>query len=277
MSLELWLRTLVPFVAAMFIRGDDFAARYEERGIVKAASGLISPDSTNHARLIEFQRLLAPVMGARWAVLRHEGPEPFLLNDLGLMPTRDPVSNIDGFAIPISSCSVLGIFPLEKRTVAQYRNGNWVPVIEYDIFPADEIANFNKAIALAAQEWIAGSEHSVISRSVSYLHAPRQDTRLLMERWPFDHETLVAHDEEWHRLVSATIDNPPPADLPDLRHFSVAALIRGYCPAFINTLNMYRMPTGLTLSGNSIRLSLAPLENYGDYFIREEAEPYGTS
>jgi hypothetical protein len=41
-----WLRVLVPFVAAMFVRGKDFGARFERRPVVKA-SGASGPDNTN--------------------------------------------------------------------------------------------------------------------------------------------------------------------------------------------------------------------------------------
>jgi hypothetical protein len=75
-ALQSWLRTLVPFVASIFIRGNDFAARFEARRVVQA-SGVSSSDNTNGARLIELQRLFAPVLCARWVVLHQKSAEPF--------------------------------------------------------------------------------------------------------------------------------------------------------------------------------------------------------
>jgi hypothetical protein len=70
--LRAWLRVLVPFIAAMFVRGRDFGARFEGRPVVRAA-GASGRDNTNRARLLELQRLLAPVTCARWVVLHQAG------------------------------------------------------------------------------------------------------------------------------------------------------------------------------------------------------------
>src|SRR5829696_8082619 len=70
---ETWVRVLVPFVACMLVRGPDFDKRFERRisalGIDTEA-GHVSKDNTNHARLLELQRLLGPVVVAKWVVLR---------------------------------------------------------------------------------------------------------------------------------------------------------------------------------------------------------------
>jgi hypothetical protein len=118
--LRAWLRVLVPFIAAMFVRGRDFGARFEGRPVVRAA-GASGRDNTNRARLLELQRLLAPVTCARWVVLHQAGGAPFIVNDLGLMPTRDLGLQQDGFAIPIGARSVVGVFPQRARTVGHDR------------------------------------------------------------------------------------------------------------------------------------------------------------
>ncbi|HEX3826751.1 MAG TPA: hypothetical protein VHV82_05695 [Sporichthyaceae bacterium] len=105
--LQPWLRVLVPFVAAMFVRGNDFARRYEGRPVVAACGGS-SGEDTNRVHLLELQLLLAPVVAARWVVLHQAGHESFIVNDLGLMPTRDLGTCQDGFAIPIGRRSYWG-------------------------------------------------------------------------------------------------------------------------------------------------------------------------
>jgi hypothetical protein len=261
-----WLRVLVPFVAAMFVRGRDFAVRFEGRPLVKA-SGVSGPDNTNTARLIELQHLLAPVTCARWVVLHQAGQESFIINDLGLMPTRDLGLRQDGFAIPIGRRSVLGIFPQRTRTVALYDDG-WQSIIEHQYLDTPEVAVFNRALAECATEWIAGAERDVIQRSLEHLADEPPDSAVLLERWPFDHRTLVAHDRDWHRLVSATTGDPHPDELPDLQMFDPSCMADGWCPPVVVTLNMTEFPTGLRRVGNSIRLALKRPDNYEAFFVR---------
>jgi hypothetical protein len=70
--------------------------------------------------LLKLQRFLAPVTCARWVVLHQGGQKGFIINDLGLMPTRDLAHRQDGFAIPIGRHSVVGIFPQPTRTVKPF-------------------------------------------------------------------------------------------------------------------------------------------------------------
>jgi Protein of unknown function (DUF4238) len=266
-----WLRVLVPFIAAMFARGKDFGERFEERPVVKASGGS-SPDNTNTARLIDLHRLLAPVTCARWVVLHQAGRESFIINDLGLMPTRDLGLQQDGFAIPIGRHSVVGIFPQHSRTVAWYDDGGWQAIIEHRRLDAAEVAAFNRSMAECATEWIAGAEHDVIEQNVKHLTAsPPAPVAVIMEQWPFDYKTLVAHDRDWHRLVSATAGDPLPNKLPDLQVFDPRCMAGGWCPPVVFALNMKEFPTGLRHAGRGIRLTLKTPDNYEDFFIRGEA------
>lgn len=269
LPLRPWLRVLVPFVAAMFVRGRDFRSRFEGRSFVKA-SGVSSRDNTNGARLLEMQRLLAPVLCARWVVLHHAGHESFTINDLGLMPTRDLGLQQNGFVIPISRGSVLGIFPQPTRTVARYDNG-WQSIIEHRVLDATAVAVFNRSMAQCATEWIAGAEREVIERDVQYLADEPLDPAFVMERWPFDHRTRVAHAQDWHRLVSATDGDWAPAELPDLQIVDPSCMAGGWCPPIVIVLNMTELPTGLRRVGRGIRLTLKTPPNYEDYFSHDEA------
>ena len=269
LQLRPWLRVLVPFVAAMFVRGRDFGGRFERRPVVKA-SGVSSRENTNGARLLEMQRLLALVVCARWVVLHQAGRESFTVNDLGLMPTRDLGLQQEGFAIPIGRGSVLGIFPQSTRTVAWYDAG-WQSVIEHRFLDTTEVAGFNRSMAECATEWIAGAEREVIERGLQHLADEPLDPAMIMERWLFDHRTRVTHDRDWHRLVSATDGDPAPEELPDLQIFDPSCMAGGWCPPIVFTLNMTELPTGLRRVGRGIRLTLKTPDNYEDYFIRDEA------
>jgi hypothetical protein len=87
---------------------------------------------------------------------------------------------------------------------------------------------------------------------------------------PLDHATLVAHDRDWHRLISATADEPAPDNLGDMQDVDVGKLARAWCPPVLLTLNMAELPTGLKRSENSIRLTLEKPNNYDDYFLRPD-------
>jgi hypothetical protein len=195
-----------------------------------------------------------------------------LLNNLGVMPTRDLGSGEWGWAIPIGMHAVLGVFPRTTRTVAQYRGGAWHSIIEHCSLDAKEVRSFNSRMALSATEWIIGPDHEVVRAYLPYVCRDSHDAAPIMERWPFDHATLVAHLRDWHRLISATADEPTPDALEDLQNVDVAKLARGWCPTVIMTLNMIELPTGLSRSGNLIRLTLRKPDNYKDYFIPPDAD-----
>jgi len=89
-----------------------------------------------------------------------------------------------------------------------------------------------------------------------------------MQQWPFDHRTLVAHDLDWHHLVSATAVNPSPDDLPDLQALDASRLDAAWCPPLMFILNLARhFPTGLRRVGRRIDLALEKPDNYEDYFV----------
>jgi hypothetical protein len=52
-KLEVWLRTLVPYVAAMFVRGRDFIPRFMDRPSVVAGGELNTAENANAGRFIE--------------------------------------------------------------------------------------------------------------------------------------------------------------------------------------------------------------------------------
>jgi hypothetical protein len=90
-----------------------------------------------------------------------------------------------------------------------------------------------------------------------------------MERWPFEHRTLVAHDRDWHRLVSATDGDPQPDELPDLQVFDPNCMAGGWSPPLVLTLNRKKeFPTGLRRAGRGVRLTLNTPDNYEDFFVQ---------
>jgi len=269
-DLETWLRVLVPFVASMFVRGFEFSERFEARPIVNAvrAAGLVDEDNTNRARLMEMQLLLAPVMCARWVVMHHRGQETFIINDLGLMGTRDVPRAESGWAIPIGLRTIIGIFPRQIATIAHHQRGSWVPVLEHREVGTHEFHGANQGMAHFATQWIAGCDPTTVEKYRQQLEGGPDDPSRIMNFWPFTHRALVTHKLEWYRLVSATASSAPPDQIAELQSVDWSSISKGYLPAVVHTLNQAaEMPTGLIRRGGNISLSLHEVDNYGDYFI----------
>lgn len=263
----IWLRTLVPYVASIFVRGQDFMPRFMARPSLVSSGNFNTEENANGARFIELERLLAPVCCARWVVLHKDGGEPFILNDLGLTGTFDPIAGEPGWAVPISQNSVLGIFPKKMRAVAGYDVGKWWSLIEHRRLDSLEARGFNESMARLATSYIIGPDREVVERFAPVL-GKNADASALMESWPFDHKTLVAHAKDWHRLITATADDLAPDELGDLQAIDPIVLARGWCPPAELIINMREFSSGLTRIGNVIRLSLETPPNYRDYFIR---------
>jgi hypothetical protein len=270
-DLVAWLRTLVPYVAGIFVRGQDFIPRFMGRPSVAVAGEFNTAENANNARIIEFERMLAPVCCARWVVLHKNSGESFVLNDLGATGTFDKVTGESGWAIPIGKDSVLGIFPKEKRSLAYYQGGEWRAVIEHRPLNGTEAKTFNDSTAHLATSFVIGSDQAELER-LAPIVAEHGDASALMDSWPIGYKARLAHAQEWHRLVSATATNPPPDAVNDLQSVDPRILAMGWCPPVGIGLNIREFPTGLKRVGNVIRLSLEIPANYQDYFIRPDVE-----
>lgn len=273
--LKVWLRTLVPWVTSVFVRGTDFVPRFAERLISRGLGAeLNTPDSANLARALEFQRLLAPVMAARWMVLHRTKGEPFTINDRGLTRMGHPLTGELGWALPLSHSSVLGILPKVTRTVAHYRSGSWWANVDHGPVPGPSgSSGLNEAVAQAAAEFVVAPELAVAERLQSWVGASLIPGREIMELWPFDSWTVRHHEYEWHRLVGATFEDPKPGDLGDLQELTFAGLDEDWSP-IIYVGNVREMPTGLTRVGSEIRLAMTTLTNYEDFVLGPGDEDY---
>lgn len=277
--LKVWLRTLVPWAASLFVRGADFGPRYSRRlrrefGAAwdVADNPLNTPDVGNLARSLELQRLLAPVMAARWLVLHRRGGEPFVINDLGVGAVEDPDTGEWGYALPLSHSSVLAILPKLSRAVAHYCSGSWWAVVEHEPYEdPDGTRTANNYAARAASEFVAAADLVVAERlrSVVASHSAQSE---VLERWPFNSWTRRHHEHEWHRLVGATSNDPAPEAIGDLQVLTFAGLDEGWAPMIHIGANLREMPTGLQRTGNLIRLTMTELANYGDFLITPDED-----
>jgi len=87
-------QTLVSFITSLFVRGPEFRDRFESRWPSGMLETLMA-DNTTMARVLEQQRLFAPVMYASWRALRSS--TPIVTNDLGYLPTLDSSTGRVGY------------------------------------------------------------------------------------------------------------------------------------------------------------------------------------
>ncbi len=83
-STETFLWTLVPYVAATFVRGRDFESRVRWRAQHGDFEREPNRSGINAARTLEYQRVLALTMSSHWTLLKARGKARFVLGDRGI-------------------------------------------------------------------------------------------------------------------------------------------------------------------------------------------------
>ncbi|MGV0050907.1 DUF4238 domain-containing protein [Mycobacterium colombiense] len=267
-----WLRVLVPFVTGLFVRGKEWESRYSERMKSLYASEHFSDpehksDNTNVSRLMEFQRLLAPVMSARWVVMHVRGDHPVITNELGFTFFRPPDgSSAQGVAIPISTSTILGLVPLPPnsgRCIMRDRGkGQWRANIEHVTLNANDQRNFNAAMANIAEEFLAGPTKD----SVEIHHeALRNDCPLTPEflgaLWP-NPKILRAHEFEWFRAVTAIAKKSSELKQSDLQKRDWNIIAKDWTPIVSIPTNLRDFPSGLLLRGDKIYLAMTEIPGF---------------
>lgn len=215
-SLDDYLRVAVPFVTGLFVRGKEFNTRYENMPTIKHLmdSNLINPDNTNMGRAMRLQKMLAPVVGARWVVLHnHANSMPILSNDLGLVPTVDMLTSDTGWAIPLDAYTVLGIFPSKSRRIATFHSGTWWAQVEH-VYPDPQMfIGINNEIAKTASEFTFGPTRKSVEFTVATREKQPDDLAYIMEwSWAkmFTGRELTKYDFHWYYLAAIAHKNVLP-------------------------------------------------------------------
>ncbi len=286
MSLVKWLDILVPFVTCKFVRGNDFGTRFKSRPVAEIDPRSASRDGINQARMLELQRLLAPVMSAKWIVLHKSGGLPFICNDLGVCVITNPWGK-PGFAIPLSSNDVLCVIPQRTRRLAEWTPDGWQALIEHRRLTRAEVPTFNAAQARAATRFVFGSQEKELNRSGSFFtEREAVDSRTTMERWPESYRLRIVHEFEWHRLAGVADKNPAALTRGRTNPFQRIKPDRifreGWIPIPIFPMNLPDFRTGLSIQGNHIQLDMFELPGFTDspgarppWAAEEESESYG--
>lgn len=157
---ETWLRVLVPFAAALLLRGPDFEERFAERPVIKALGDRMQgrPDP----RPFELQRLLAPVLAARWLVIHTQEDELLLTSDTGWAPFIEPTRKRVACAIPLDTRTVLALVPNAIRTVFVWNTSRWMTPVQQVTLAKDDYHIFRQNLADFASRQVFGPSSATI-------------------------------------------------------------------------------------------------------------------
>lgn len=273
-SANTWLRVLVPFVAGLFVRGPEFGKRYEERSVPKSMydnNGFVTPewrnDNTNNARLIEFQRLLAPVMAARWVVMHTKDSHSVITNELGFTIFQPPDGSEPGIAIPIGPNAILGIirtWPDHGRLIVQNGStGQWRTPIERRALAKNDQKNFNEAMANISDGFIAGPDAASLELHKATLARKELNAKLVEAFWPTP-RIRIAHEFEWFRAVTAISDKSSALTQLSLQHMDWGVIARDWAPGVILPTNLKEFPSGLLLQKDRIAFAMTEVPGFTD-------------
>jgi len=255
LSPKSWIRTLVPFVACMLVRGPDFNIRFVKRlhssGFPdKFIEEQSTQDQINRARLLDLQRMLGLVSVSKWIVIESNIDEPLITNDWGFTPYVNPMTNERGMAIALNTKYLLVVIPKIDGLVATMIDGVWRPLIEYEQPIPRNLKNLNFATMHAAREYIFGPEKEQLKNLLKYSLVsplPHEPSQLGFT----SSKLAVAHEFTWHNLAVA-IEDPKSTDI-DLdftQHLKLLA--KGWVPPLIMPMNLVRFPSPLKREGDSI-------------------------
>lgn len=117
------------------------------------------PKGINVVRIMEFQRLLAGVMAAKWEVIHFSSAEELLTNDIGYAVYERAESSDKAVLIPIGRREALAIAPTRKRKLVYFgRSGTWHPIIEHFYEGTDWAKWANSIFAREGTQFLIGSE-----------------------------------------------------------------------------------------------------------------------
>lgn len=248
--LQEWLDVLVPWATSLFIRGQEFDSRYRARRPNMPAQFM----NPNGGRVMEFQRLLAPVTVARWAVFH--GRVEMLNNDLGLAFQLDARTGRTGWAIPVGRRTVLGLFPVERRSVGMFRDGRWQSIIEHEWRDDAYFDTLNAALVNSAGNFAYAAQARTLERYLPHdMHAPSTDTFV---GWPFTGSELRNVELEWHRLTSITRSGDGPADLDVDSEIQFENLPDRWKARLVLGVNAPPPFRDLRIQGSTLRMSMRP-------------------
>jgi hypothetical protein len=252
---ETWLRVLVPFAAALLLRGPDFEARFVERPVIRDL-GRELMEGRPDARPFELQRLLAPVLAAHWFVLHAEGEGYLLTSDEGWAPFLAPIDERVSCVVPIDRRTALALVPSAVRQLLVWDDSiGWAMEPRHVRLPKDLHLAFNEQLTAFATRQVFAPSLDTIEPVKPILSRPSLGP---LEPFPFGSlggRNGPPNEFTWHRLVS--VIGKDVTD-PELAYFEADWRVvgAGWHPQVIHPFNLPEFPPTLHLQERSIHVRL---------------------
>lgn len=168
-----WVTVLVPFIAQLFCRGEDFEKLLNDRApSLKSLNNAINnnnQDNTNMNRLIDFQIYCGLLCNAEWRLLHNKTDIPFVLSDLGyttISADRYGYGKGKGYFIPMSKTMALVItqrHPINQQPSNLY--GNKIMLVHGPITDKNKVRFFNKRVVKSAYAEAYGPSKEVLDEA----------------------------------------------------------------------------------------------------------------
>lgn len=263
---HLWAEVLVPFISSLFIRGIDFADRYQSR-----IPGLIGPsgddsieplfdswhDNTIAGRQIEWQRILAPVMSAQWTVVHGSGAAVLVTNDVAhcMMTKKEHPPDDVSYAFPLTPSSVLVLERRATRRILDWDGRRWTAPIEHRDTTDDDLLNCRRAIQHAAFMEVYGpTRESVLFPTEGFRpSAPAVGPGLLFSG--VRSRALLPYLEDYFRVLTLLDQSPMNYHALD-EGIDWATVARSWAGIVQIVVNMPRFPGGTAITPFAAYLDL---------------------
>lgn len=262
-----WVRVLVPFIAAAFVRTPEYGRRFQRQPIITQMAGSQKADSewaadnTNLSRLLSLQRLLTLVMASEWIIMHSVGEPSIIINDIGFSAYNLPNRARKGVALPLSRNCVLGLpspGDRERVILVDAGDGRWrAPIQHVWLGPGNQVG-LNERLARQAHNFIAGAQASDVLLHIAAMRGEvAEEVNFRAIGWP--HPSVLREQEfDWHRVVTmlarkARDGRSEPQPLP----IDWGVVASGWHPPPFLQVGGALGGTGLRLRGLGIRLAMA--------------------
>lgn len=165
---------IVRFIGQLFVRGFEFEKRFEKRlslllGVNKLPIDM--KDNTNLARLMELQRLLAPIMYSEMAIFQNNSSIPIIQNDIGYTLFWHKDTGKVGYAIPLNKQNVLLInrgkcTKISQLPIINRDNVWWYVGIKHKNIYKEDVLALNNSIAANCINEIYGATDEVVNLEI---------------------------------------------------------------------------------------------------------------
>ncbi|MCQ6563488.1 DUF4238 domain-containing protein [Paenibacillus mendelii] len=179
----IWSTILVPFIAQLFVRGEDYGELLLARApALEKLDEHFGPhgvsDNTNFNRLIDFQINCGLLCNAEWRLLHNQSKTPFVLSDLGYATfnaQRYGYGLGKGYLIPMSKTLMLVITRRNPKQEAIHIYGPNIMLLQGSLTDSNKARYFNQRIVKCAYSEAYGPTEEVLNQSWGNREIRRKD------------------------------------------------------------------------------------------------------